>query len=103
METAPSTPAVPIFTAFLPKHSQICLVKFATDVLPFVPVTAIIVEGCTPKNLATVFDNIIRGSLLTIIGISIFVNIFFAKLKPSSSVKTAAALFSNAASINLIP
>ena len=57
--------------------------KFATDVFPFVPVTAVIVEGCTSKYLATVFDSNIRGSSATTIGISIFLSNFFAKSKPS--------------------
>ena len=51
-EKAPSTPVVPMFTASWPSSDQICRVKVATEVLPFVPVTATIVSGCAPNQSA---------------------------------------------------
>ena len=49
---APSTPVVPMLIAAWPSAAQIWRVKVATEVLPFVPVTATIVSGCAPNHSA---------------------------------------------------
>jgi hypothetical protein len=51
-EMSPATPVVPMLTEGTPIACQSWRAKVATEVLPFVPVTATTVSGCVPNQSA---------------------------------------------------